>query len=486
MVNKTEQFDIVVVGSGPAGQKAALYAAHHGKKVAVVDRRNFKVGGVSLHTGTIPSKTLREAVLYLTGIRHKHIYGENYRVSKKITLSDLLERVDAIIEHELTVLEAQFTGNGISVFYGQAEFVDSHSLNVCDIDNNIINVLNAEKVIVATGTIPRHPDDVEFDYEVIFDSNFIFSSKSKLKKLPESLIVLGGGVIGCEYAAMFAALGCQVTLIDKNKKILSYLDDEINSYLLQQMLDININLVFGNNYERIYKDKDGLGTVKLKNGEVLKAEAVLFAMGRTPCIDPLKIENTDIKLGSRDIINVDNNYKATDNIFACGDVIGFPALASTSAEQGRITARTAMGLDVSHHRPELFPFAIYTIPELSTIGKTEQELKSEGVNYGKGVAYYYEIAKATIKAGSSGMLKILFDKETLKIYGIHVIGDQAAEIIHIGQTVMSLNGNLIYFIDNVFNYPTWAEAYKVAAINGMEENKCSYLPNKWKLKFKFW
>lgn len=473
---KETHFDIVVVGTGPAGQKAALYAAHHGKKVAVIDRRIFKVGGVSLHTGTIPSKTLREAVLYLTGIRHKHIYGEDYSVRKKITLPDLLTRVNAIIEHELTVLESQFSSASIKVIYGQAEFINNHKLKVTDFTGNLVANIKTDKVILATGTVPRHPDNVKFDYEVIFDGNFIFSSKSKLKELPDSLIVLGGGVIGCEYAAMFAALGCEVTLIDKNTKILSYLDDEINSYLVKEMLDINIKLKFGTDYKSIYKNSFQKGIVELQNGEIIEADAVLFAMGRTPCIDPLHLENTGVKLGHRDVIKVDDNYKAADNIYACGDVIGFPALASTSAEQGRVTARNTMGLDVSSHRPELFPFAIYTIPELSVIGKTEQELIESKVNYGTGIAHYNEIAKATIKAGSSGMLKILFHKETLKILGIHIIGDQAAEIIHIGQTVMSLNGNLLFFIDNVFNYPTWAEAYKVAAINGMEKNKCSYIP----------
>jgi len=474
--NKPDYFDIAVIGSGPAGQKAALYSARHGKKVVVIDRRSFKVGGVSLHTGTIPSKTLREAVLYLTGLRHRHIYGEDYSVSKKVTLPDLLKRVDAIIEHELAVLEAQFTGSGISVVYGQAEFISENQLKISDFSGNVVKKLSADKIIIATGTIPRHPEGIDFDYEVIFDSNFIFSSKSKLKELPNSLIVLGGGVIGCEYAAMFAALGCEVTLIDKNNKILSYLDNEINSYLLQQMLDINVDLQFGSNYKTISKLEKGQGQVELENGKVFTADAVLFAMGRTPCIKPLHIENTAIKLGARGVIQVDDNYKSTENIYACGDIIGFPALASTSAEQGRVTARNAMGLDVSSHRPELFPFAIYTIPELSVIGKTEQELKSEGVNYGSGTAYYYEIAKATIKAGSSGMLKLLFEKNTLEILGVHVIGDQAAEIIHIGQTVMALHGNLTYFIENVFNYPTWAEAYKVAAIKGMETNKCNYSP----------
>jgi NAD(P) transhydrogenase len=471
---RTECFDIAVIGSGPAGQKAAMYAAKHGKKVVIIDRRSFKVGGVSLHTGTIPSKTLREAVLYLTGIRHRHIYGEDYSVRKKITLPDLLKRVDAIITHELTVLEAQFAGLGVSVIYGQAEFIDNANIKVTDFDGNVIAKINAKKTIIATGTVPRHPEDINFDYEVIFDSNFIFSSKSKLKELPDSLIVLGGGVIGCEYAAMFAALGCEVTLIDKNKKILSYLDDEINSYLLQQMIDMNVELLFGDNYKSIVKTNEGRGKVELTSGKVVEADAVLFAMGRTPCTEPLHLENTDVQFGGRGVIKVDENYKAGDTIYACGDVIGFPALASTSAEQGRVTARNAMGLDVSCHKPELFPFAIYTIPELSMIGKTEQELKQSGINYETGIAYYYQIAKATIKAGSSGMLKILFNKNTYEILGVHVIGDQAAEIIHIGQTVMSLKGNLNYFVENVFNYPTWAEAYKVAAINGMEKMHVPY------------
>lgn len=464
----TEHYDIAIIGSGPAGQRAAIQAAKKGSKVVVIDRRAYKLGGVSLHTGTIPSKTLREAVLYLRGMRRKKIYGESHRFKNDITLDSLMERVERILSYELKIIEAQLAKNGIHTLYGQASFLDSHTLAVHDREGEKIAEVAADKIIIATGTIPRHAPDVPFDYEVIFDSNFMFSHKSKLKTLPKTLIVYGAGVIGSEYAVMFAALGCKVWLMDNHKELFPFLDNKIVQLLTDHMEKMDLTLMMGHPYKSIEVTPEGKGKLETQDGTVVEAEAILFSKGRVPCVDPLNLGAAGVELTGNKLIKVNETYRTSvENIYACGDVIGFPALASTSSEQGRVTARFALGLEIKHHKPELFPFAIYTIPEISFIGKTEEQLKKENIPYEKGIAYYYEVAKAAIAGDDTGALKILFHPETLDVLGVHIIGDQAAEIIHIGQLVMTFNGKLDSFIKNVFNYPTWAEAYKVAALNGI-------------------
>ena len=418
--------------------------------------------------GTIPSKTLREAVLYLTGFREKHIYGDGYAVQDQITLPDLMDHVDAILDRELSVLEIQFQAAGVSICYGQASFTDPHTLSVHNRAEGTTTEVRAERIILATGTVPRHPDEVPFDYEAVFDGNFMFSSKSRMGRLPESLIVIGGGIIGSEYAAMFGALGCRVTLVDHHEHILDYLDRDINRMLLSEMERTGVRLLLGRRYERIGRTPDGAGFVETDSGETLTADAILFSMGRVPCVDPLNLQAAGVELGARGVVQVNERFQTSaSHIFAAGDVIGFPALASTSSEQGRVAARHAMGYQVRDHRPDLFPLAIYTIPEVSMIGKTEDELKRDGIPYETGVARFDTVAKAIIKGGATGILKILFDPQDWHLLGVHIIGDQAAELIHIGQSVMTLGGRIDFFVHNVFNYPTWAEAYRLAALDGI-------------------
>lgn len=464
------KYDIVVIGSGPAGQKAAIQSAKEGKKTLVIDRRDHKLGGVSLHSGTIPSKTLRESVLYLKGLKRKKIYGKSKRAEDRIVLADLLERVEIILCYELKIIEKQFNRNGVDVLYGQASFLDKNSIQIKDRDGKIVSEVTAKKVILATGTIPRHPDDIEFDHKVIFDSNFIFSTKSKIEKLPESLIVYGAGVIGSEYAGMFAALGCEVRLMDNHDFLFPFLDKEIVNILTQTFEQYGVKINMGSAYSKIEVTSEGKGRITLTNGKYFEADVILFSKGRLPCVDPLKLDKIGVQTSDRKLIKTNQNYQTSiENIYACGDVIGFPALASTSAEQGRIASRNALNMEIKHHAPELFPAAIYTIPEISYIGKTEEQLIKENIPYKKGIAYFYEVAKAAIAGDDTGMLKILFDPVTTHILGIHIIGEQAAEIIHIGQMVMAYNGKLDSLIHNVFNYPTWAEAYKVAAFNGINK-----------------
>ncbi|NOY23573.1 MAG: Si-specific NAD(P)(+) transhydrogenase [Acidobacteria bacterium] len=460
--------DVAVVGSGPAGQRAAMECGREGLDTIVIDRRNLKVGGVSLHVGTIPSKTLREAVLHLIGYRHRHLYGNGYKVRQHICLKDLTERVELTLKRELAVLESQFMAAGVKIRYGEARFVDPHTLEIHNrIDESLLTV-HADQIVLAPGTVPRHPDDISFDYEVVFDSNFVFSHKSRINELPKSLIVVGAGVIGTEYAAMFAALGCRVTLVDRHTRILPYLDGDINRLLLSEMEKMGVTMALGRGYRAIGRTKDGKGRVETDTGEILAADAVLVSLGRVPCVERLNLPVAGVELDKRPTIKVDDNFRTSaPHIFAAGDVIGPPALASTSAEQGRVAGRNVLGYTVRDHRPELSPFAIYSIPEASLIGSTEEQLVKKDVPFVKGIARYQEVSKATIKGGSVGMLKLLFSPDDWKLLGIHVVGDQAAELIHIGQAVMSLGGRVDYFVHNVFNYPTWAEAYRVAALDGL-------------------
>lgn len=445
-----------------------MECAREGRDTVIIDRRNLKVGGVSLHVGTIPSKTLREAVLHLIGYRHKHLYGDEYKVRQHICLRDLTERVELTLKRELAVLESQFMAAGVNIRYGEARFVDPYTLEIHNRVDESRALVQADHIVLATGTVPLHPDDIPFDYQVIFDSNFVFSHKSRINELPRSLIVVGAGVIGTEYAAMFAALGCRVTLVDRHTRILPYLDGDINRLLLSEMEKMGVTMALGRGYRSIRRMDNGKGLVEIDDGENLTADAVLFALGRLPCVERLNLPAAGVELGKRPVIKVDENFRTSaQHIFAAGDVIGPPALASTSAEQGRVAGRNVLGYTVRDHRPELFPFAIYSIPEASLIGSTEEQLVKKEIPFVKGIARYHEVSKATIKGGSVGMLKLLFSPDDWKLLGIHVVGDQAAELIHIGQAVMSLGGRVDYFVHNVFNYPTWAEAYRAAALDGL-------------------
>lgn len=462
-----KKYDVAVIGSGPAGTRAAVQCAKKGRKSVVIDRREHKPGGVSLHTGTIPSKTLREAVLYLKGMRRRKVYGESRRFKETITLHDLLDRVNVILGHELKVIKSQLNKNGIDTVYGTASFMDAHTMEIKNRWGETINEITADTIFICTGTVPRHPEDVPFDYNTILDSNFVFDTESKVEKLPESLIVYGAGVIGSEYASMFAALGSKVWLMDNHKSLFPFLDKKIVSVLREHMEDLGMEIMLGKDYQEISVTPEGQGRLICTDGTRVEADAILFSKGRLPCVDPLCLDKVGVELTERKLIDVDENYRTNiPHIFACGDVIGFPALASTSAEQGRLAARYAMDL-VAESRPELLPMAIYTIPEISAIGKTEQELNEENIPYEKGLSYYYEISKAAIAGDDTGLIKILFHPETRKLLGIHIIGDQAAELLHIGQMVMAFDGKLDAFIHNVFNYPTWAEGFKVAALNGI-------------------
>lgn len=455
------KYDLIVIGSGPAGQRAAVAAAKMNKRVVVVESRSV-VGGVCINTGTIPSKTMREAVLHLSGYNYRQIYGMNYRVKEKITMADLAFRVQAVIKTEIDVTEAQLSRNGIDVVHGIAHFVSPHSVRVEGPQAEVL--LEAERVIIAVGTKPASSPRVPINGHTIINSDQILG----LEQLPHSLIVVGGGVIGVEYTCMFAVLGVRVTLIEKRNRLLDFADQEIIETLSYHLRDMRVTLRLGEEVESVEELPLGTVVANLESKKRVSGEALLYAVGRQGNVDELNLPAIGVDCDNRGRITVDEHYCTNvDHIYAVGDVVGFPALASVSMEQGRIAAARAFNDGAATTNPSVYPYGIYTIPEISFIGKTEQQLTDEDVPYEVGMAYYREVARGQIRGDTSGRLKLIFHRETRKILGVHIIGEGAAELVHIGQAVMTLNGTIDYFIDTVFNYPTLAECYKVAAFNGL-------------------
>ncbi len=455
------KYDLIVIGSGPAGQRAAVAAAKMNKRVVVVESR-LVVGGVCINTGTIPSKTMREAVLHLSGYNYRQIYGMNYRVKEKITMADLAFRVQAVIKTEIDVTEAQLSRNGIEVVHGVAHFVDSHTVRVEGPQAEIL--LEAERIIVAVGTKPASTPLVPINGRTIINSDQILG----LEQLPHSLIVVGGGVIGVEYTCMFAVLGVRVTLIEKRNRLLDFADQEIIETLSYHLRDMRVTLRLGEEVESVEELPLGTVVANLESKKRVSGEALLYAVGRQGNVDELNLSAVGLEADKRGRIAVNERYRTSvEHIYAVGDVVGFPSLASVSMEQGRIAAASAFNDSAATTNPSVYPFGIYTIPEISFIGKTEEQLTDEDVPYEVGMAYYREVARGQIRGDTSGRLKLIFHRETRKILGVHIIGEGAAELVHIGQAVMSLNGTVDYFIDTVFNYPTLAECYKVAAFNGL-------------------
>ena len=454
-------YDLLVIGSGPSGQRAAVSAVKKGKRVALVEMRDV-VGGVCINTGTIPSKTMREAVLHLSGYMYRSIYGMNYRVKEKITMSDLAFRVQHVIKTEIDVTDAQLSRNGVDVITGVASFEDPHQVRV--VGSRGSNLLEANNIVIAVGTRPADTAKVPINGRTIINSDQVL----ELQSLPKTLIVVGGGVIGVEYTCMFAALGVRVTLIEKRPKLLEFADQEIVEALSYHLRDSRVTMRLHEEVESVEELADGTVVANLESKKRLSGDALLYAVGRQGNIDELNLKAAGIDADSRGRIPVDKDFRTkVPHIYAVGDVIGFPSLASVSMEQGRIAAERAFGESTVQSNPSFYPYGIYTIPEISFIGKTEEQLTEEDVPYEVGVAYYREIARGQIRGDTTGRLKLIFHRETKQILGVHIIGEGAAELVHIGQAVMVLNGTVDYFINTVFNYPTLAECYKAAAFNGV-------------------
>ncbi len=455
------KYDLIVIGSGPSGQRAAVAAAKRNKHVAVVEARSV-VGGVCINTGTIPSKTMREAVLHLSGYNYRSVYGVSYRVKEKITMADLAFRVQAVIKTEVDVTEAQLSRNGIDVVRGVARFVDPHTIHVEGPQTE--TTLAADNIIIGVGTRPACSPKVPINGRTIISSDQILG----LEDLPRSLIVVGGGVIGVEYACMFAVLGVRVTLIEKRGRLLEFADQEIIEALSYHLRDSRVTLRLGEEVDNVEEPSAGTVVANLMSKKKVSGDALLYAVGRQGNIDELNLAAAGLEADSRGRIPVDEHYQTkVEHIYAVGDVVGFPSLASVSMEQGRIAAERAIGDHATQTNPSFYPYGIYTIPEISFIGKTEEQLTDEDVPYEVGMAYYREVARGQIRGDTTGRLKLIFHRDTRKVLGVHIIGEGASELVHIGQAVMVLDGTVDYFIDAVFNYPTLAECYKVAAFNGL-------------------
>ncbi|PYU88448.1 MAG: Si-specific NAD(P)(+) transhydrogenase [Acidobacteria bacterium] len=457
-----ETYDLIIIGSGPAGQRAAIQGAKSGKRVALIERREV-VGGTCINSGTIPSKTMREAVLHLSGFLYQSIYGVSYRVKEKITMADLAFRVQHVIKTETDVTLAQLTRNGIEVLTGCASFVDSTHLRVDS--SRGMSDCEARVIIIATGTKPATSPKVPINGRTIINSDQILQTPN----IPKTLIVVGGGVIGVEYASMFAALGVRVILVEKRPRLLEFADAEMVEALSYHLRDSRVTMRLNEEVKSVEEMPDGTVVANLESKKKISGDALLFAVGRQGNVDELNLAACGIEADERGRIPVDSEFRTRQpNIYAAGDVIGFPSLASVSMEQGRLAAAHALGLPV-HSNSAVYPYGIYTIPEISFIGKTEEQLTDEDVPYEVGVAYYREIARGQIRGDTTGRLKLIFHRETKELLGVHIIGEGASEILHIGQAVMILKGTVEYFVDTVFNYPTLAECYKAAAFNGLNK-----------------
>jgi NAD(P) transhydrogenase len=453
-------YDLVVIGSGPAGQKGAIAASKLGKKVAVIDRKEM-VGGVCLHTGTIPSKTLREAILYLSGFRERTFYGRDYTVSKEITVADLTFRVQKVLGREVEVVRAQLNRNRVATLSGSARFLDANTLEVESVEGTAR--VRGDRILIACGTRPAHSPTVPLDGKRIIDSDQFLKGEA----LPRDLIVVGAGVIGLEYASMVTALNIKVTVIEARPTMLDFVDREMIDSLMFFMRQRGAAFRLGEKVLSVGYDEKNRVVASLESGKEVHGDALLYTVGRKTNADLLNLEAAGLSADDRGRIAVNEFFQtAVPHIYAAGDVIGFPALASTSMEQGRLASCHMFGA-YCESRKDSIPYGVYTIPEISIVGKTEHELTREKVPYEIGVSKFEELAKGQMLGVDTGLLKILFDRRTRKLLGVHIFGERATEIIHIGQAVLAFGGTIDYFRDAVFNYPTMAEAYKVAGLDGL-------------------
>ena len=455
-----DTYDLIVIGSGPAGRRAAVQAAKLGHSVLVVEGRR-RVGGVSVHTGTIPSKTLRETALNLSGWRERGFYGHSYRVKKDICGNDLGNRLTKTLDHEVDVLEHQFQRNGVQTCPGTARFLDANRLSVRGNDDREL-VVKGTRILIAVGTVPFRPNDVPFDDSHVLDSD----SMIETPRVPRSLVVIGAGVIGIEYATIFSAMDVPVTLIEPRDSFLDFIDREIIDEFVHELRDRGMVIHLGLGVARIECATDGPVITTLTDGRVLRSDMLLYAAGRTGATVALDLDKCGLAADHRGRLQVDAKtfQTAVPHIYAAGDVIGFPSLASTSMEQGRIAACHAFGLPMAP-APRYYPYGIYAVPEISTVGMNEQEVRARGIVYECGVARFRETSRGHIMGLGNGMMKMLFSLKTRRLLGVHIVGEGATELIHIGQAVLNLKGTIDYFVENTFNYPTLAEAYKIAALD---------------------
>jgi NAD(P) transhydrogenase len=459
-VSSPDSFDLLVVGCGPAGEKAGAQAAYFGKRVAVVERAAV-VGGSCINTGTVPSKTLRESALYFSGLKQRGLYGIDYSLKDNLTVHDFMHHEREVVEMERLRIIKNLRLHGIELISGQAAFEDPHTITVTGASGS--RRLRGEVILLATGSKPHRPPEISFDDIHTFDSDTFL----QMERIPKTLSVIGGGVIGCEYASIFKALGVDVTLVDGRDRLLPFLDAEVANILRDRFLSFGMNLWFN---ERPIKVENTARCARLsmKSGKTLETEAALFAAGRRAAVDGLALEKAGLSISDKGYIGVDKNYRTIiPHIYAAGDVIGFPALGSTSMEQGRVAVCHAFGLKYKQRVASLLPMGIYTIPEISAAGESEESCKEKGIEYCVGRASYANNARGHIVGDTTGLLKLIFAPGNRKLLGVGMIGESATELIHIGMMVLDNGLSIDEFIEQVFNYPTLSEAYKYAAYDGL-------------------
>lgn len=455
-----ERLDLVVIGCGPAGEKAGAQAAYFGKRVAVIERASV-VGGSCINTGTVPSKTLRESALYFSGLKQRGLYGIDYSLKENLTVHDFMHHERAVVEMERQRILKNLQLHKIELVRGQASFEDPQTVVV----NGPTGVrrLRAEVILISTGSEPHRPPEISFDDVHTFDSDTFLH----MDRIPKSLAVIGGGVIGCEYASIFMALGVDVTLVDGRDRLLPFLDGEIAHRLRDRFCALGMRLWFNERPVKVENHASG-ARLSMKSGQTLEVEAALFAAGRRAAVDGMGLEKAGLALNDGGYIAVDENYRtAVPHIYAAGDVVGFPALASTAMEQGRVAVCHAFGLRYKQRVASLLPMGIFTIPEISAAGETEESCKKKGIDYCIGRALYENNARGHITGDTAGMTKLIFARNDRKLFGVSIIGESATELIHVGMMVLDKGLTIDEFIESVFNYPTLSETYKYAAYDGL-------------------
>ena len=453
-----EHFDVIIIGSGPAGEKAAAQAAYIGKKVLVIEKEPV-VGGAMVNTGTLPSKTLRETALFFSGKKQRGMYGIEFHLGKQITVQDLMFRKNFIIKKEIETINENLAKHKVKQVHGTAYFIDEHTIGI----EEIAEKYNSDFILIAVGTYPFHPNYIPFEEEQIYDSDEIL----EMIKIPKSMVIIGAGVIGCEYACMFAALGIEITLVEPRDSILPFIDGEISNLLIEEMKLLGVKFIFNDSVEKV-EMKNGMCETFLKSGNVLMTETHLWAAGRVGNTKKLKLENIGLEANNRGQLEVNEHYQTKiSHIYAAGDIIGFPSLASTSMEQGRVAMCHAFDFQYKNKIAALLPYGIYTIPEVSMVGMTEEEARRKSIDYEVGKSRYADHPRGQIIGSERGMLKLVFAKADKKLLGVHVIGDNASEIVHTGMMTMQFDGTIDAFINSVFNYPTLSDLYKYATYDGL-------------------
>jgi NAD(P) transhydrogenase len=456
-----ESFDLIVIGSGPAGEKGAAQAAYFGKRVALVECR-AELGGAGINTGTVPSKTLRETALYFSGLRQRGLYGIDYSLREGLTVGHFMHRKDAVVLAERAKVAANLAAHKIELTAGKAQFEDAHTVNAID-QHGAPRLLHGEVILIATGSKPHRPPEIPFDDKSIFDSDSILT----MNLIPKSMIVVGGGVIGCEYASIFTAMGVTVTLVDGRDRLLPFLDAEISQQLRERLASLGLQFFFEERAKKTERTAAGV-RMTLASGKTVEAETALFAAGRRGAVEGLALEKAGLGINQRGYIEVNEHYQTgVRHIYAAGDVIGFPALASTSMEQGRVGVCHAFGFPYKQRLASQLPMGIYTIPEISAVGETEESCREKKIEFAVGRAKYANNARGQIIGDLAGILKLIFRRDNKQLLGVQILGESATELIHLGMAVLEAHGTIDTFIELVFNYPTLSEMYKYAAYDGL-------------------